>query len=208
MDIIFFDTETNGFQGSSVLSISAIKVNYDEKTNKFSKKGEFNRFYFRNDGEEVNEGAIKVNGLTDEVIAQERRKSSLNYPETFKEDMTNFYNFCGDTEHFVAHNIKFDRSFIDFPLKNQFDTMLANVNVLKLPGKYEDSYKWPKLSECAEHYKVPVKENELHGSYYDVLVMFRVFYQMTKHPETKDKVFQFMKGKENMNKQVNLAVKR
>ena len=86
--------------------------------------------------------------------------------------------------------------------------MLANVNVLKLPGKYEDSYKWPKLSECAEHYKVPVKENELHGSYYDVLVMFRVFYQMTKHPETKDKVFQFMKGKENMNKQVNSAVKR
>ena len=40
MDIIFFDTETNGFQGSSVLSISAIKVNYDEKTNKFSKKDE------------------------------------------------------------------------------------------------------------------------------------------------------------------------
>ena len=208
MDIIFFETETNGFQGSSVLSISAIKVNYDEKTNKFSKKDEFNRFYFRNEGEEVNEGAVKVNGLTDDVIAQERRKSSLIYPETFKEDMTNFYSFCGDAEHFVAHNIKFDRSFIDFPLKNQFDTMLANVNVLKLPGKYEDSYKWPKLSECAEHYKVPVKENELHGSYYDVLIMFRVFYQMTKHPETKDKVFQFMKGKENMNKQVNSAVKR
>ena len=93
MDIIFFDTETNGFQGSSVLSISAIKVNYDEKTNKFSKKGEFNRFYFRNEGEEVNEGAIKVNGLTDDIIAQERQKSSLNYPETFKEDMTNFYNY-------------------------------------------------------------------------------------------------------------------
>ena len=193
MDIIFFDTETNGFQGSSVLSISAIKVNYDEKTNKFSKKGEFNRFYFRNEGEEVNEGAIKVNGLTDDIIAQERRKSSLNYPETFKEDMTNFYNFCGDTEHFVAHNIKFDRSFIDFPLKNQFDTMMENIDIVKagINPSY-GTYKWPKLMECAEFYNVPMIEDQLHEGLYDVLITFRVFYKMTKNPFGKPRVEKFL----------------
>ena len=42
-NIIFFDVETNGFQGSSVLSMSAIKVNYNsentgEERNKWKKK--------------------------------------------------------------------------------------------------------------------------------------------------------------------------
>ena len=41
-NIIFFDVETNGFQGSSVLSMSAIKVNYNsentgEERNKWKK---------------------------------------------------------------------------------------------------------------------------------------------------------------------------
>lgn len=195
MDIIFFDTETNGFKGSSVLSISAIKVNYDEKTDKFTKKEDFHRFYFRNPGEEVNEGAIKVNGLTDEVIAQEREKTGGNYPETFKQDMNNFYNFCKGVDHYVAHNIKFDRDFIDFPLKKQFDTMLENIDVLKLPGKFEGSYKWPKLMECIAHYKIPYEENNLHGSYYDVLMTFRLFYKMSKSPEIKDKIKDFINGR-------------
>ena len=195
MDIIFFDTETNGFKGSSVLSISAIKVNYDEKTDKFTKKEDFHRFYFRNPGEEVNEGAIKVNGLTDEVIAQEREKTGGNYPETFKQDMNNFYNFCKGVDHYVAHNIKFDRDFIDFPLKKQFDTMLENIDVLKLPGKFEGSYKWPKLMECIAHYKIPYEENNLHGSYYDVLMTFRLFYKMSKSPEIKDKIKDFFNGR-------------
>lgn len=195
MDIIFFDTETNGFKGSSVLSISAIKVNYDEKTDKFTKKEDFHRFYFRNPGEEVNEGAIKVNGLTDEVIAQEREKTGGNYPETFKQDMNNFYSFCKGVDHYVAHNIKFDRDFIDFPLKKQFDTMLENIDVLKLPGKFEGSYKWQKLMECIEHYKIPYEENNLHGSYYDVLMTFRLFYKMSKSPEIKDKIKDFINGR-------------
>ena len=35
-NIIFFDVETNGVQGSSVLSISAIKFNYDFDNNKLT----------------------------------------------------------------------------------------------------------------------------------------------------------------------------
>ena len=67
-NIIFFDVETNVVQGSSVLSISAIKVNYDFDNNKWTKVAEYDRFYFRNEGEKINLGAIEVNGLTDEVI--------------------------------------------------------------------------------------------------------------------------------------------
>ena len=132
-NIIFFDVETNGFQGSSVLSMSAIKVNYNFGKSEWLKVSEFNRFYFREEDEEMNEGAINVNGLTDEVIALERKKLKDkigDYPLTFKKDMDNFFLFCQDTDHFVAHNINFDRSFVDFSLKNQFDTMMENIDIV------------------------------------------------------------------------------
>ena len=193
-NIIFFDVETNGFKGSSVLSMSAIKVNYDFEKSEWSKVSEFNRFYFREEDEEMNEGAINVNGLTDEVIALERKKLKDKigeYPLTFKSDMDNFFMFCQDTDHFVAHNISFDRSFVDFSLKNQFDTMKENIDILKIENNC-GNYKWPKLIECAKYYKVPFEENQFHGSYYDVLIMFRIFYKMTKNEIAKNRIFDFL----------------
>ena len=193
-NIIFFDVETNGFKGSSVLSMSAIKVNYDFEKSEWSKVSEFNRFYFREEDEEMNEGAINVNGLTDEVIAFERKKLKDKigeYPLTFKSDMDNFFMFCQDTDHFVAHNISFDRSFVDFSLKNQFDTMKENIDILKIENNC-GNYKWPKLIECAKYYKVPFEKNQFHGSYYDVLIMFRIFYKMTKNEIAKNRIFNFL----------------
>ena len=194
-NIIFFDTETNGFKGSSVLSISAIKVEIDTEDlkNNFRKKDEFVRFYFREPDEEINKEAIKVNGLTDEIIADERKKSKQKYPLTFKEDMESFQEFCRDTEHFVAHNIQYDRDFIDFSLKYQFDTMMSNIDIVKAgPNKRGNGYKWPRLSECAKFYNIPLKENELHGSYYDVLITCRIFYKMLDNEDIKHKVENFV----------------
>lgn len=190
-NIIFFDVETNGTQGSSVLSISAIKVNYDFNNDKWTKVAEYDRFYFRNKGEPINFGAIEVNGLTDEVIANKRK--GTNYAETFKEDLDSFYLFCQDTRHFVAHNIKFDRSFIPFPLKNQFDTMMENIDIVKAGiNETYGTYKWPKLMECAKFYNIPLDENQLHESLYDVLITFRVMFKMTKHKIGKNRVLEFL----------------
>ncbi len=193
-NIIFFDVETNGKIGSSVLSISAIKVNYDFDNNKWDKVSEYNRFYFRNEGEPIDFGAVSVHGLTDEIITEKRKNS--NYPSTFKEDMDSFFLYCQDTSHFVAHNIKFDRSFIPFPLKNQFDTMMENIDIVKAGiNQNYGTYKWPKLMECAKFYNVPMNEEQLHESLYDVLITFRVFYKMTKNPFGKPRVEKFLMKK-------------
>lgn len=193
-NIIFFDVETNGKIGSSVLSISAIKVNYDFDNNKWNKVSEYNRFYFRNEGEPIDFGAVSVHGLTDEIITEKRKNS--NYPSTFKEDMDSFFLYCQDTSHFVAHNIKFDRSFIPFPLKNQFDTMMENIDIVKAGiNQNYGTYKWPKLMECAKFYNVPMNEEQLHESLYDVLITFRVFYKMTKNPFGKPRVEKFLMKK-------------
>ncbi len=60
-NIIFFDVETNGKVGSAVLSISAIKVSYDFENDSWEKVSEYDRFYFRNEGESIDFGAINVN---------------------------------------------------------------------------------------------------------------------------------------------------
>ena len=184
--------ETKGKIGSSVLSISAIKVNYNFEKNEWTKVSEYNRFYFRNEGEPIDFGAVNVHGLTDEVISS--RRQGTNYPLTFREDVDAFFLYCQDTNHFVAHNIKFDRSFIPFPLKNQFDTMMENIDIVKagINPNY-GTYKWPKLMECAKFYNVPMNEDQLHESLYDVLITFRVFYKMTKNPFGKPRVEEFLK---------------
>ena len=190
-NIVFFDVETNGKVGSSVLSISAIKVNFNGEIQKWEKVGEYDRFYFRNPGEAINAGAINVNGLTDEVL-EKKREGSI-YPVHFKDDIESFYSFCLDTSHYVAHNIKFDRSFIPFMLKNQFDTMIENVEIVKAGiNEYYGTYKWPKLNECARFYNIPFDDGSLHESLYDVLITFRVFYKMSKHPIAKNKIFNFL----------------
>lgn len=190
--IIFFDFETNGINPTdSVLSLSAMKVAYNIETNKMRELGKFNRFYFRNEGEEPNLKAIEVNGLTDERISKIREEQNATYPLNFKDDIMGFYEFCDGAEHFIAHNIRFDRQFLPFKLTYQFDTMLENVNILKIPNEY-GRYKWPKLQQCAEFYRVPLIESQLHGSMYDVEIMARVLFRMTQNINTLSIIRRFI----------------
>lgn len=187
--IVFFDTETNGFNSTdSVLSISAVTLYYNEEDNKLYKGEVYNRFYYVNEGERINDSAIAVNGLTPDEIA--KRRGNENYPLYFKDDVISFYNFCLGADHFVAHNIDFDRKFIPFLLKHQFDTMIENVEILKLPGT-SYKYKFPKLMECAKFYNIPIEEERLHESLYDVILTSRVFYVM--HQKMHSNLMKFLK---------------
>lgn len=189
-NIIFFDVETNGLKGSSVLSMSAMKMSFNIETLDMYKIGEFNRFYYRDEGEEISYEAIKVNGLTDEEITRRRSLDEVKYALTFKEDMASFIEFCEGVEHYVAHNIRFDRDFLPFKLEYQFDTMIENIDIVKIMGSY--GYKWPKLMECAEFYNVPLEEDNLHNSLYDVEVMAKVFFRMRKHGISKNRILRFI----------------
>lgn len=192
--VIFFDVETNGINpNSSVLSISALKASYNIETNEMKKIDVFDRFYFRNDGENPNYDALRVNGLYDEEIEARRNESLISYPKTFKEDVQNFYQFCDGAKHFIAHNIRFDRQFIPFKLEYQFDTMLENINIVKVPNTNRHSgYKWPKLLECAKFYNIKLEEEQLHNSMYDVLIMARIVYVMSKNKMTSNIIRRFL----------------
>ncbi len=186
--IIIFDLETNGIKDCSVLSISAIKLEVDIESLNVREIGKFDRYYYRNPGEKINFGAIRVNGLTDENISILRK--DRNYSKYFKEDY-DFEDFCDGVKHFVAHNISFDSQFLNIPYMKKFCTMNENVENLKIEGKY-GKYKWPKLNETAKYYGIEVDELSTHRSDYDTYLCKEIFVKMLKDNNYNSKILEFL----------------
>ena len=193
MKVIIFDTETNGLNDCSVLSISAIKIDVDLKINSCKEIEKFDRFYFRNEGEEINADAIAINGLSDEEILKRRTDSNAKYSKYFEKD-NGFEKFCKDTEYFVAHNIDFDSKFLSFELKNKFCTQKSNINIVKKESGTEGKYKYPSLMETAEFYNIKLDRSQWHGSEYDTYICKEIFMAMLKSKETSDIIIKFLKG--------------
>jgi DNA polymerase-3 subunit epsilon len=192
MNVIFWDTETNGLEKyHSVLSISAIKCSFEIGKQKIESNiiERYERFYYRKTGEELGERAIAVNGLTDEIIR--KRRNGAGYPENFSSDTNSFRLFCSDTRHYAGHNIFYDKQYIDFWLPNMFCTMKTNIDILRLK-KSNGRPKYPSLNETAKFYGIKIDKNELHGSMYDSFITYQVFTKMLENEKAKDKVYAFL----------------
>lgn len=190
IEVIFFDTETNGLKSNnSVLSISAIKTLVDFNDKNIDILERYERFYFSK--EPYNSQAIKVNGLTKEYVIKKRE--GVDYPKYFADDQVDFFQFCGDTQHFVAHNIEFDRKFLNKKLPKQFCTMKSNTDIIKLaPQHVGTKYKWPKLEEAVKFYKISSDNNKFHNSMYDVEMTIEVFKAMLKHKKGRELIEEFL----------------
>lgn len=164
MRVTVIDFETNGFQGSEVLSFS-----YAHHDNDWTPTFNESRYYYPRG--EYNEKAIAVNGLTEEKITKLR--GDADYPRHYDEDVEFIASVLERTDVIVAHNIAFDYSFLPHEVipKNcqVFCTMKANT-------KYFD--KNPKLKEAAEYYGIEVAEESLHGSAYDVELCLAIYNAM------------------------------
>ena len=185
-NVIVFDTETNGLNDCSVLSVSAIKIEVDLELKCCREIKKFNRFYFRNKGEEIDETAIRINKLTDEKINFKRQGE--DYPKYFLKD-DGFRKFCNDTDYFVAHNIDFDSK-----LEHKFCTQKSNIDIVKKESGIEGKYKYPNLMETAEFYDIKLDKSQWHGSEYDTYVCKEIFMAMLKSKETSDIIIKFLKG--------------
>ena len=104
---IFFDTETNGLSSNnSVLSISATKVIVDYDSKSIEIVDTYERFYYP-----IEEFSNEAN-LDAKTIGRYRK--GVKYSRHFKYDQNDFLDFIDETKHFVAHNIEFDRKFLNF----------------------------------------------------------------------------------------------
>ncbi|MDR1835518.1 MAG: DUF5710 domain-containing protein [Fusobacteriaceae bacterium] len=190
--ILFFDTETNGLFHCSVLSFSAYVVRMDPETLDCEIQEKINRFYFPR--EKWDFGAAKVHGLTRDVVTEKRR--GVSYPEYFAGDP-----FIRETiegcDFFIAHNIAFDESFLPLPLRQEtkFDTMDYCASILAVPSsKGKRAFKPPKLKECAAFFKIPLDEDSLHESIYDVEMMFLVFMSLLQDPVYREDIRNWLTG--------------
>lgn len=160
------DFETNGFFGSSVLSISVRKN--DGQT--------MSRYYYP--VEAYNEKAIAINGLTEEVITEKRNEAT--YPKYFNEDLE-VISLFEDVKTLVAHNIEFDYSFLPSAVKEMdleiFCTMKSQTHKF---------HKNMSLKDTAEFYEIEFDSSLAHGSDYDTFICEAIYNKIEDKVFTRD----------------------
>lgn len=183
--IFLFDTETNGFRGSSVLSFSGTVLEiYRAEDGKIKlKTNEKIDDYFL-PKEKWNPGAARVHGMTKKYIQEKIFEKHCDRGwDNFDNPMqqTVYKQLLNSCDLIVAHNLAFDESFFKFKIKEEkkYCTMLAMKDALAIPHA-KHGIKNPKLMELANYYEVEYSEDKLHGSWYDVLVLRQVFIEMIK----------------------------
>lgn len=187
MQKIIFDTETNGLKNCSVLSFSALII--DNQNNILQ---EIDRYYFRNIGESINDIAIQVNGLSDEVIKNKRKNAT--YPLYFKDDIE-ILNIIKNSDLLICHNVNFDLGHIkrvfndDLSNKKTFCTMKAVQYLYDAPYYVLGEPKFPKLSEALEYYNINADDLrkklnlDFHNSLFDVYCTYEIFKIINKEKE-------------------------
>lgn len=173
--IVVFDCETSGLDSGWNIILSLSWQVLDRKLRKVDEQ----TFYFDwpENPNKVSEGAIEVNGLTRERLAQLGTSSKADALRTFAAAIK-------DASLLVAHNGSFDRSFVLADAAREgitldmgipmWDTMLRMTSYCAIPG-YHGDYKWPRLSELADKLRIRQDDIDYHQSAADVEVTARCF---------------------------------
>jgi len=179
---IVFDVETNGLNPrESVLSFSAVLLDDDLQEIEV-----WDRYYYPT--EAYNSEAVSINGLTEEAIRNYRKGCS--YPEHFKDDeeVKELFNRA-DIDKFIAHNIPFDRRFVERHLGVSLDRCSNYCTMRATQYRYDAPYihnatgepKYPKLSEAVEWAGIDTKAimertgKGYHDSLFDVYCTIELY---------------------------------
>lgn len=172
MKILVFDTETSGLnpQWNVILQLSYQIVETDTWA---SIKTVNHYFAWPEEKSRVSPDAIRVNGLTKEVLEGKQLSNRKAALEEFVADK----DAC---ELLVAHNLEFDKNFIIASCREEgvkyasggwsksYDTMKRMTSYCQIPKDWGSGYKWPKLTELADCLYINYSNISLHDSSGDV----------------------------------------
>ena len=184
MKILIFDTETSGlYPGFNViLQLSYQIVDSDSWA---TTKAVNHYFPWPAEKARVSPEAIDVNGLSEEFLASQQlseRKAAL---EEFVADK----DAC---DLIVAHNLEFDKKFIIASCREEgvkyansgwsqsYDTMKRTTNFCKIYKSWGSGYKWPTLTELAQHLNIDYSDITLHDSSGDVELTKQCFEKLVR----------------------------
>ena len=172
MRILIFDTETSGLdpQWNVILQLSYQIVDSESWA---TQKNVNHYFSWPENKARVSNGAIDINGLTEEFLAGKKLSDRKDSLEEFVKDKDS----C---ELLVAHNLEFDKKFIIASCREEgvkfansgwaksYDTMKRMTSYCQIPKDWGSGYKWPKLTELADCLGIGYSQIALHDSSGDV----------------------------------------
>ena len=170
---VFLDTETTGLEsklGHRIIEIAAVEMINRRLTGR--------RFHhYLNPDREVDAGALRVHGLTNEFLQDKQRFSNIT---------NELLEFIDDTE-LIMHNAPFDVGFLNNelglaklqPLESYCHSITDTLKVAKElhPGKRNN------LDALCERYQINNSKRVLHGALLDAELLAEVYLAMTRGQE-------------------------
>lgn len=149
--LLFLDTETTGFKPGNICQLSYLIIDGNNIIP--------NNYFFKVNYVEA--GAQSVHGLS--VGKLEKLSDNMS----FKDKVTLVKKDFDNTNLLVGHNISFDLKFIISEFENagqyfNYDHVLCTMkyftNIVKISKGRGSGYKWPKLYELTNFFKISDKE--------------------------------------------------
>ena len=164
---VVFDFETTGFNAGgtdSIIEIGAVKIKNGEILEKYDE--------LINPGRKLPQRIIDVTNITDEML--EGKDNEENAVKGFIE----WFKDCP----MVAHNAKFDVSFLEMAYKKYNLGEFKNpvIDTLELSRTLDNTYARHSLSALVKRYEVPWDEEAHHRGDYDAEGTALVFHKMLK----------------------------
>lgn len=164
---VVFDFETTGFNAGgadSIIEIGAVKIKNGVIIEKYDE--------LINPGRKLPQKIIDVTNITDEMLADK---------DTEENAVRRFINWFGDLP-MVAHNAKFDVSFLEMAYKKYNFGTFTNpvIDTLELSRTLDNTYARHSLSALVKRYEVPWDEDAHHRGDYDAEGTALVFHKMLK----------------------------
>lgn len=162
---VVFDLETTGLkanEGDSIIEIGAVKMNDGKIIDTFD--------LFVNPKRKLDAEIINITGITNEML-----EDAIDEESAVKK----FIEFIGDLP-VVAHNAKFDMSFINMAyLKYDLGRFKNTViDTLGLSRYLESNQRYHNLAALVIRYNIPWDEEKHHRANYDAEGTALIFYKM------------------------------
>ena len=164
---VVFDFETTGFNAGgadSIIEIGAVKIKNGEILEKYDE--------LINPGRPLPEKITEVTNITDEMLKDKDNEENA---------VKRFIEWFGDCP-MVAHNAKFDVSFLEMAYKKYDLGTFTNpvIDTLELSRTLDNNYARHSLSALVKRYEVPWDESAHHRGDYDAEGTALVFHKMLK----------------------------
>ncbi len=170
---VVFDFETTGFNAGgtdSIIEAGAVKIHNGEIIDRFDE--------LINPGRPLPSKITEITHITDAMLVDKDNEENA---------MRRFIDWIGDLP-MVAHNAKFDVSFMEMAYKKYNFGEFKNtvIDTLELSRTLDNNFARHSLSALVKRYEIPFDEDAHHRADYDSEATALIFHKMMKKLETRN----------------------